>query len=95
MCPPAQVSLSDCADVSGIQGIIPAYGASMGNKSGGVFQIAMQNPNGLRVGDVREGAECIDVMNEREIDLFGLSKTRLNASTEARHRLAIMIRMDG
>ena len=95
MCLAPQTRLRDHDDASEVHTIIQPFGANITSKSKGSFRVAVQNPNGLRLGNVKEGLECIDVMSENKIDLFGLSETRLNASMEARSRLATMIRLDG
>ena len=95
MCLPFQTRLRDYEDASEVHTVIQPYGADIAQKSKGAFRVAMQNPNGLCMGDIREGLECIDAMSENKIDLFGLSETRLNASTDARRKLATMIRIDG
>ena len=95
MCLPVQTRLSNHADASKIHSVIQPYGADISVKGSGTFQVALQNPNGIRIGDVSEGLECIDAMSENKIDLFGLSETRLNASTDARRKLSTMMRLSG
>ena len=72
---------------------IPDYGASLRTKEETVFRVATQNPNGVRAGTRREGAEELDAMETLGIDAMGLAETNLNLSHNAKMELSALIRM--
>ena len=92
---PIQTTLDDFSEKPRPREAIPAYGPAMQNKGPNTLRIATQNPNGFHALSMTEGAECIDIMRELNLDIFGFSETNRNWDEKSRYALAQLTRRDG
>ena len=71
--------------------LIPAYGARMDDKHKSSMRVAVQNTRGMHLGNAQEGNQGLQIMEQKQIDLLGMSETNKHWSTEACRILATLV----